>query len=109
MVISYIDTRQLLVDHERHRLLDTSETMHDTSERRFEIECKLEAEVGGLAALKAEIDRSQRVTGGIVGILSSLEQRLARLQRTILPVYTETGNLQRQQHGKISPRPPNLL
>ncbi|XP_012259118.2 exocyst complex component 7 [Athalia rosae] len=72
--------------------------MHDTSERRFEIECKLEAEVGGLATLKAEIDRSKRVTGGIVGILSSLEQRLARLQRTILPVYTETGNLQRQQH-----------
>lgn len=72
--------------------------MHDTSEHRFEIECKLEAEAGGLAALKAEIDRSKRVTDGIVGILSSLEQRLARLQRTILPVYTETGNLQRQQH-----------
>ncbi|XP_046738577.1 exocyst complex component 7 isoform X2 [Diprion similis] len=72
--------------------------MLDTSEHRFEIECKLEAEVAGLSALKAEIDRSKRVTGGIVGILSSLEQRLARLQRTILPVYTETGNLQRQQH-----------
>ncbi|XP_046611003.1 exocyst complex component 7 isoform X1 [Neodiprion virginianus] len=72
--------------------------MLDTSEHRFEIECKLEAEATGLAALKAEIDHSKRVTGGIVGILSSLEQRLATLQRTILPVYTETGNLQHQQH-----------
>lgn len=75
--------------------------MYDTSEHRFEIECKLEAEAGGLAAFKAEIERSKRVTGSIVGILSSLEQRLARLQCTILPIYTETGKLQCQQHGNF--------
>jgi exocyst complex protein 7 len=79
------------------------ENMHatraDTSERRFEIQCKLESEIAALEALKEAEERSRRLTSGVVGILSSLEERLATLRRTILPVYNETGNLQAQQHS----------
>lgn len=71
----------------------------DTSERRFEIQCKLEAEIASLEALKEAEERSRKLTTSVVGILSSLEQRLATLRRTILPVYNETGNLQAQQHN----------
>ncbi|XP_015172351.1 PREDICTED: exocyst complex component 7 [Polistes dominula] len=73
--------------------------LNDTSERRFEIQCKLESEIATLEALKEAEERSRKLTSGVVGILSSLEQRLATLRRTILPVYNETGNLQSQQHN----------
>lgn len=72
----------------------------DTSERRFEIECKLEAEIASLEAFKEAANQSKKLTNGMVAILSSLEDRLATLRRTILPVYNETGNLQKQQHSK---------
>lgn len=72
----------------------------DTSERRFEIECKLESELASLDALKEADEQSKKLTNGMVAILSSLEDRLATLRRTILPVYNETGNLQSQQHSK---------
>jgi len=82
------------------------ENMHttrvDTSERRFEIQCKLESEIAALEVLKEAEERSRRLTSGVVGILSSLEERLATLRRTILPVYNETGNLQAQQHSMYS-------
>lgn len=74
-------------------------TRADTSERRFEIQCKLESEIAALEVLKEAEERSRRLTSGVVGILSSLEDRLATLRRTILPVYNETGNLQAQQHS----------
>ncbi|XP_047363535.1 exocyst complex component 7 [Vespa velutina] len=74
-------------------------TLNDTSERRFEIQCKLESEIAALEALKEAEERSRKLTSGVLGILSSLEQRLATLRRTILPVYNETGNLQSQQHN----------
>lgn len=71
----------------------------DTSERRFDIECKLEGEIASMEALRDAEDRSKKLTNGMVAILGSLEQRLATLRRTILPVYNETGNLQAQQHN----------
>ena len=74
----------------------------DTSERRFDIECKLEAELASLEALKEAEEHSKKLTNGMVAILSSLEDRLATLRRTILPVYNETGNLQSQQHSKYT-------
>lgn len=74
-------------------------TRIDTSERRFEIQCKLESEIAALEVLKEAEERSRRLTSGVVGILSSLEDRLATLRRTILPVYNETGNLQAQQQN----------
>lgn len=72
---------------------------NDTSERRFEIECKLESEIAALEALRDAEEKSRKLTNGVVAILTSLEQRLATLRRTILPVYNETGNLQSQQHN----------
>lgn len=72
----------------------------DTTERRFEVSCKLETELAALDALKDAEEQSKKLTNGMVNILSSLEDRLARLRRTILPVYNETGNLQTQQQSK---------
>lgn len=72
---------------------------NDTSERRFEIECKLEGEIAALEVLRDAEEKSRKLTSSVVGILTSLEQRLATLRRTILPVYNETGNLQLQQHN----------
>ncbi|XP_063971886.1 exocyst complex component 7 [Diachasmimorpha longicaudata] len=74
-------------------------TRSDTSERRFEIECKLEGEIAAIETLREAEDRSKKLTNGMVAILGSLEQRLTTLRRTILPVYNETGNLQSQQHN----------
>ncbi|XP_014236874.1 exocyst complex component 7 [Trichogramma pretiosum] len=69
----------------------------DTSERRFEIECKLEAELAALETSKSAEEQNRKLTNGMINILTSLEDRLATLQSTILPVYNETSNLQRQQ------------
>ncbi len=37
----------------------------------------------------------------MVSILTSFEERLAKLEKTILPVYTETKNLQQKQESKM--------
>lgn len=76
-----------------------TESLFDPSERKFEVETKLEKETTKLNELKEHVNRSSQLTKGIVGILSSFEQRLARLEETILPVYNETGNLQRSQQN----------
>jgi len=36
---------------------------------------------------------------GMVSILNSFEERLSKLEATILPVYQETDNLRRQQEN----------
>lgn len=61
-------------------------------------------ELNNLNLLKERVNRSSHLTKGMVGILSSFEHRLARLEETILPVYNETGNLQRQKEGILSVR-----
>ncbi|KAG8235567.1 hypothetical protein J437_LFUL013117 [Ladona fulva] len=71
--------------------------MIEASERKFQIESKLGKELNNLNSLKEKINKSSQLTKGMVGILSSFEHRLARLEETILPVYNETGNLQRRQ------------
>ncbi|RZF38575.1 hypothetical protein LSTR_LSTR010908 [Laodelphax striatellus] len=71
----------------------------DSAERKFEVENKLQKEIKSLKDLKDHVDRSSQLTKGMVGILSSFEHRLARLEETILPVYNETGNLQRRQQN----------
>lgn len=73
-----------------------------TSEHRFEIECKLETELASLETLRETQEQSQKLTSNMVSILSSLEDRLATLRRTIVPVYNETGSLQNQQFSKSS-------
>ena len=60
---------------------------------------KLQLERENLAWLKEQCDESEKLTTGMVDILESFETRLGKLEQTILPVYQETGNLQRRQEN----------
>ncbi|XP_049801364.1 exocyst complex component 7 isoform X1 [Schistocerca nitens] len=73
--------------------------MHDATERKCEIESKLEKELNNLNMLKELKGKSNHLTKGMINILDSFEHRLARLEETILPVYNETGNLQKRQEN----------
>nr|CAD7596287.1 unnamed protein product [Timema genevievae] len=61
--------------------------------------CCLPQELSNLNLLKERVGKSSQLTKGMVVILSTFEHRLARLEETILPVYNETGNLQRRQES----------
>lgn len=64
-----------------------------------EVSGKLEKENYNLSLLKDSLQRSSQLTRGMTSILNSFENRLAKLEQTILPVYNETENLQlRQEH-----------
>lgn len=71
----------------------------DPGDKRIDIERKLEKERNKLKVLRENVAKSNQITNSITGILSSFEQRLGRLEETILPVYNETGNLQRRQQN----------
>ncbi|XP_067005979.1 exocyst complex component 7 isoform X2 [Anabrus simplex] len=73
--------------------------MNDPTERKYEIEIKLEKEINNVNLLKERAVKSSNLTKGMVNILSSFEHRLARLEETILPVYNQTGNLQKRQEN----------
>lgn len=49
--------------------------------------------------LKERIAKSSQLRKSVDKILNSFEQRLSRLEETILPVYNETENLQKCQHS----------
>ena len=44
--------------------------------------------------LEERTRQSEELTKGMVSILTSFEDRLSKLEATILPVYLETENLQ---------------
>ncbi|KAF5280786.1 hypothetical protein FQA39_LY17967 [Lamprigera yunnana] len=69
----------------------------NVEEFKLEIENKLEKEQSNLMLLKERIVKSTHITKGIDSILNTFEQRLSRLEDTILPVYNETENLQKCQ------------
>ena len=52
-----------------------------------------------LEALKESLARSDTMTHNMLGILNSFENRLGRLEETIIPIYKETGNLQRRHES----------
>jgi len=52
-----------------------------------------------LAFLQDASSRSSQLTKGMVNILTSFDERLAKLEKTILPVYNETKNLQQKQEN----------
>ena len=52
-----------------------------------------------LDALKESLARSDAMTQNMLGILNSFENRLGRLEETIIPIYKETGNLQRRHES----------
>ena len=70
-----------------------------TSKEKYESDSKLQLEKENLAWLKEQCAESERLTSGMVEILESFEVRLGKLEETILPVYQETGNLQRRQEN----------
>ena len=69
----------------------------DPTAVKQDIERRLEAEERKVAEVEAIMKASGEITSDMVGILASFEQRLKRLEGTILPVYQETENLQRRQ------------
>jgi len=66
---------------------------------KFGYDSKLVVEKENLSWLKEQCEESERLTSGMIDILCSFEKRLGKLEETILPVYQETGNLQRRQEN----------
>lgn len=56
-------------------------------------------EKANLSLLQERLSKSAEITKGIDSILNTFEDRLLRLEDTILPVYTETENLQKTQQS----------
>ncbi|ENN77972.1 hypothetical protein YQE_05649, partial [Dendroctonus ponderosae] len=52
-----------------------------------------------LSLLQERLAKSAQITKGIGNILNTFEQRLSRLEETILPVYNETESLQKAQYN----------
>lgn len=75
---------------------------NDASKYRMELEGKLEQDIAALAELKETEDNAKKLITGMAVILSSIDDRLAALRKTILPVYSETNNLQKQQNSKFT-------
>ncbi|XP_039264976.2 exocyst complex component 7-like isoform X2 [Styela clava] len=65
--------------------------------RKAEIERKLAEEQGKLAALKESLATADALTHNMVNILSHFDERLHKLEETIIPVHRETKDLQRLQ------------
>lgn len=63
------------------------------------VKLKVQKEVKNINLLKETVKKSSQLTKGMCTILSSFDDRLMKLERTILPVYHETGNLQRRQEN----------
>jgi len=52
-----------------------------------------------LAVLQDSLKRSDAMTKNMLSILDSFESRLGKLEETIIPIYQETGNLQRRHES----------
>lgn len=50
-----------------------------------------------LTFIRENLEKSDQLTRGMVTILSSFESRLVQLENAIIPVHTQTENLQRLQ------------
>ncbi|XP_060587779.1 exocyst complex component 7-like isoform X2 [Ruditapes philippinarum] len=73
--------------------------MEDIALRKTEINSKLEKEMSNLSLLRDALKKSNTNTENMLGILTSFEGRLRRLEQTIVPVYNETENLRRRQEN----------
>ncbi|XP_057665546.1 exocyst complex component 7 isoform X1 [Diorhabda carinulata] len=71
--------------------------MNLIEERKIVIANKLRKEQANLLLLQERLIKSSKLTEGIGNILNTFEQRLSRLEDTILPVYNETETLRRAQ------------
>ncbi|XP_031621285.1 exocyst complex component 7 isoform X1 [Contarinia nasturtii] len=66
-------------------------------ENPTQIESKLEQESGNLSQLKDHVDKYHDLSTSMSTILTKFEQRLGKLEQTILPVYNQTEHLQKRQ------------
>nr|XP_023016939.1 exocyst complex component 7 [Leptinotarsa decemlineata] len=73
--------------------------MNLIEEKKLEISNKLQKEQENLKLLQERLSKSAQLTVGIGSILDTFEQRLSRLEDTILPVYNKTESLQKAQHN----------
>jgi len=71
--------------------------MEDIHIKKQEIEAKLEDEKANIQWLQESLQKSDQLTNNMLNILSSFEERLCKLEDTILPVHKETTDLQRRQ------------
>lgn len=62
-----------------------------------QIESKLEQESGKLSQLKDHVDKFHDLSSSMSTILTKFEERLGKLEQTILPVYNQTESLQKRQ------------
>lgn len=65
----------------------------------FSAQYKVARQVENIKLFQEALAKSSQLSKGMCGILSSFDERLMKLERTILPVYHETGNLQRRQEN----------
>ncbi|XP_077561295.1 exocyst complex component 7 [Haemaphysalis longicornis] len=65
----------------------------------FAAQHKVNRQVENMRLFQEALAKSSQLSKGMCGILSSFDERLMKLERTILPVYHETGNLQRRQEN----------
>ena len=71
----------------------------DSTKVREEVEDRLRVEEESVAWLTEKIKQSSDLTSTMTNVLNSFEERLTKLEATILPVYQETENLQRRQEN----------
>ncbi|KAK7601997.1 hypothetical protein V9T40_009438 [Parthenolecanium corni] len=60
-------------------------------------ESNLEKDKTNVIQFTERIEQSRQITNNMINILESFEERLSKLEATILPLYSETENLQLQQ------------
>ncbi|KAJ8037144.1 Exocyst complex component 7 [Holothuria leucospilota] len=73
--------------------------MDNASQKISHIHELLLEEEEELSIFQENLDKSDQLTQNMVSILSSFENRLKQLEETILPVHTETVNLQKLQQN----------
>ncbi|XP_037093563.1 exocyst complex component 7-like [Pollicipes pollicipes] len=76
-------------------MMETSETAISANLHAV----KLQKELERMEKVREVLRASDQLTQGMTGILDSFERRLASLEQTVLPVYHETGNLQRRKQN----------
>ena len=77
--------------------MNSSFAIEDITEKKKDIEAKLDAERQNLSWLKEALGRSSQLAGNMCSILDSFEDHLCKLEDTILPIHKETMDLQRRQ------------
>lgn len=77
--------------------MNSSVAIEDITDKKKDIEAKLEAERQNLTWLTETLNRSSQLAGNMCSILDAFEDHLCKLEDTILPIHKETMDLQRRQ------------